>query len=220
MISAEATPTGSKAKQTKLLVRALLERRDTSAIISWAQSDRNPLRTLSSLLFEENPLVAWRAIEAIGQVAGTVSNTDIDKVKRQIRKLLWMMNDESGGLCRRGPEAIGEILINVPSLTQDYAHLLPPYLWEEPFEVGTRSAIFRLLSARPETTDIFQGCIGDLLKSLDHPDEIMRGYSLLVLKTLHASPKAPDIDIPKIAPCTIPFYDFGSGDLDTIEISA
>lgn len=208
----------SKAKRTKEEIKKLLSGRELDAITAWAGTVRNPLRPLASLLFDEDPLIYRRAIEAIGPVARLVADEDEEQAAKQIQKFFWMMNDESGGLCRRGPEAIAEILVHVPSLIPRFAHMLPSFLWEEPFERGTRLALHRLLTARPETAGIVCGCIGDLVKSLNHEDDGIRAYSLLLLQKTNEYDACPTVDLPDIKDAAVPWYDFDSGTLQEITI--
>lgn len=217
-MTGQETHSFSKAKRTKEEIKKHLQNREIGDIVAWAKTVRNPLRTLASLLFEEDPLICWRAIEALGPVAKTVAEDNEEQVAKQIQKFLWMMNDESGGLCRRGPEAIGEILVHVPSLISQYGHLLPAYLWEEPFERGTRLALYRLMTTHPEAFKIVCGCIGDLLMSLKHEDDGIRAYSLLLLQKTNECSEYPTADIPDVKAGTVPWYDFETGTLREISV--
>jgi len=62
--------------------RAMLESRDLIAVAGWAVQARNPMRTLTRLLFDNDSLIRWRAIEAMGIVAGVESRKSIEKVRR------------------------------------------------------------------------------------------------------------------------------------------
>jgi len=161
--------------------RVMLESRDLNAIAGWAVQARNPMRTLTRLLFDNDSLIRWRAIEAIGIVAGVESHKSIERVRRQIRRLFWLMNDESGGLCWHAPEAIGEILYNVPELIDEFGTLLPSFFHEEPFEHGSRLAVARVARLNP---DIFSNAVEELRHTLDHDDPAMRGYSILALRAI------------------------------------
>ncbi len=205
-------PNTTRVKQRKEQVRQILLERNFDKLDKWATADRNPLRTLTSLLFETDFLVVWRAIEAIGKVARIVADRDLEKVRKLIRRLFWLMNEESGGLCRRGPEAISEILVNVPKLIGEFGGMLPSFLWEEPFESGTRFALYRLLNQKQNTLEIFKVCVGDLLKSLEHEDDIIRGYSYLALNEFNKT-NSLTIEIPEFKKAIVPFYDFSTGEL-------
>lgn len=203
----------------KKTVRKILLDRDFDSLAKWADRDRAPLRILTMLLFDEDPLTIWRAIEGIGKTAIIESIQNPEKVRKQIRNYLWMMNDESGALCRRAPEAIGEILANVPEFLGEFGQLLPNFLWEEPFERGIRWAIYRLVTTQIESMELFEAHIDELLKSLDHPDEIIRGYSMLILGAFDDDEVGPEIEFPTFKPAQVPYYDFNSGELRTVTVA-
>ncbi len=203
----------TQAGKQKAEFRKILLRRDFYELLKFGKSIRNPFRGLVSLLFDEDDLVQWRAIEAIGRVAAEIGSTDLEKVQNQIHHLFWMMNDESGALCRRGPETIAEILVNVPQFMPEYIQRLPSFLWEEPFEAGSRIAMHRVLSISPDMLSVFNPSIDDLIKSLEHRDELIRGYSLLLLQKMNSIDGKQQIDIPEIDKVVVPVYDFSSGEL-------
>ena len=58
--------TNSRSISRKEVLRKDLLNRDLSAIEMKAVSGKNILRTLSSLLYDEDSLIRWRAIEALG----------------------------------------------------------------------------------------------------------------------------------------------------------
>ncbi|UCD17733.1 MAG: hypothetical protein JSV44_02190, partial [Candidatus Zixiibacteriota bacterium] len=147
-----------------------MERRDFDMLSRWAILVRNPLGILLSLTYGDDELRRWRAIEAIGKVAGWLTIRGIEKVRDFIRRLLWLMNDESGGLGWFCPEIIGEILVNVPALAREYAGLLPAYFHQEPFEKGTHQAVYRVAQVCPLP---FVKSIPKLADSLNNPDPVV-----------------------------------------------
>jgi hypothetical protein len=164
---------------SKADVKVLLERRDFAALDRWAQSARNPQRILMSLVFERDELSRWRAIEAYARVTAMLD--DPEKVRATIRRILWLMNDESGGLAWHGPEMIAEILVRVPGLIPEFADLLPWFLREEPFERGAHYALYRLAAVDRE---VFRSSANELQSSLEHPDPATRAYAALALETM------------------------------------
>ena len=100
--------------------------------------------------YEKDLLIRFRAIQALGLTTKTVYREDPARVMDLIRRLLWSMNDESGGLGWSAPEIIAEILVNCPMLIETNASLLPHYLTEEPFERGAHFAIARLMEHIPD----------------------------------------------------------------------
>ena len=190
------------ARLTKSDVRDLLERRDFDALDRWADSVRTPQRILMSLVFERDELRRWRAIEAYART--TARCDDLEKVRVTIRRVLWLMNDESGGLAWHGPEMIAEILVRVPALLSEFADLLPWFLREEPFERGTHYALFRLCTI---DTEAFKSSADELRDSLNDPDPATRTYAALALMAMN-------VDFEGIvADGTFNAYDFDTGEL-------
>ncbi len=174
----------SRVRIRKEAARDLLSRRDLQVYREWATDDKQVLRTLASLLFETDDRLRWRAIEAIGIAAGVVRQRDQESVRHLVRRLFWLMNDESGGICWCAPEAIAEIIVNCPELISEYGKMLATFLIEEPFEAGTRWAISRIGHLSPDTFAKKQLLLLDSLES-DIPE--WRAYALLALQALKVS---------------------------------
>ena len=194
----------------KAEVRELLVQRDLDGLLAWAGATRNPQRILFSLTFAVDELIKWRAIEAVGRVAGVQAGSDIQKVRDFIRRLLWLMNDESGGLGWHAPESIGEILVNVPALVNEYAGLLPAYLREEPFQRGVHHAVYRVASVNHKP---FTESIPKLGESLTDPDPAIRGYAALTLETMGVKSYRSTIEKLQDDHSPVSLYDFDTGQL-------
>jgi hypothetical protein len=162
----------------KAVVQHYLKTRDFEGLKEWAEEERGSVRVLGSLILDLDPLVRWRAIEGLGKVCGTKAKSDLKSVRRVIRRLFWGMNDESGNLIWSAPEAIAEILVNVPRLIDDYAPLLPPLMDLEPFPRGVSWALARLSAVRPK---VFENSTEVLLESLSSSDPHIRGCGLRTL---------------------------------------
>jgi hypothetical protein len=210
------TPAPSSNLKRKESIRSLLLAHNEAEVSAWAQRDRNPFRTVASLLFDSDELVRWRAIEASGWVARQEVAKDPERVSRFIQRILWLMNDESGGICWNGPEAIGEVLRNVPPLVGEYGPLLPGFYAKKPFEVGSRSAVARaaVIDKAP-----FLPSVNALVISLDHPDSDIRGFSLIALKALDHPISKEARDRLKADRSVLSIYDFGSGQLISKQIA-
>lgn len=155
-------------------VEACLRRRDWEALAREKFPPGLLLRRLVHLLQNPDELLAWRAVEALGRSAARLGPSE-PLVAETLRSLFWMMNDESGNLCRKAPEAVGAILAFSPGYLPAFGPLLPPYLREEPFEAGTLWALDLLLtkSGRDLAPDP-----DDLEDSLRSPDPRRRGLAM------------------------------------------
>ena len=168
-----------------------------------------------SVTYDSDELVRWRAIEATGWVAGKSPSSDLDSVREMVRRLLWQMSDESGGLAWHASELIGEILVNVPVLIPEYADLLLSFLREEPFERGTHFAVYRVVQVNPKP---FNDCVTDLVSSLADPDPAIRAFSALTLGVLKKSDCRHIMQPLLEDESQLQPYDFDSGDFVTITV--
>jgi hypothetical protein len=164
----------------KIALQILLDG-DWDKLLSWAGKTRSALRTLFSLSYSEDNLISWRAIEGIGLVAKQIGKNDLDRVKDFLRRLFWLMNDESGGLGRRAPEIIGEILFGLPALIEEFGVLLFHFTNEEPFEQGSYFALARISAKAPELIEKNRDV---LLSALDDPDPAIRDHAQTALNSV------------------------------------
>ena len=66
----------------------------------------------------------------MGQAASRVAERDHRSVRDHLRRLLWLMSEESGGICWRAPEAMAEIVHRTPRLFSEYAPVVMSLLHE------------------------------------------------------------------------------------------
>ena len=105
-------------------LRNLLFEADFPAIIEIAGKHRRTLSFLTALTYDQDRLISWRAVEAIGLAASRIANTDPEYVRVHLRRMIWLLNDESGGIGWRAPEAIGEIIYHHPDLFAEFIPIL------------------------------------------------------------------------------------------------
>ena len=88
---------------------------------------RRLINPLFSLLYSEEQMVRWKAVTLIGQIVARLAEEDIESARVIMRRLMWNLNDESGGIGWGSPEAMGEILANHNRLAEEYTHILRSY---------------------------------------------------------------------------------------------
>ena len=82
------------------------------------------VNNLFSFLYEGNPVIKWNAVMAMGAVVSLLAEEDMEAARTIIRRLMWNLNDESGGIGWGSPEAMGEILANKDGLADEYHKIL------------------------------------------------------------------------------------------------
>ena len=105
-------------------VRRWLLQANFAPILEIARSKKHILSLLTALTFDPDPEVSARSISASGLVAQIIADRDPKYVRNYLLRLFWLLNDESGGICWRAPELIGEILYYCPGFEQFFSMLI------------------------------------------------------------------------------------------------
>ncbi|MFZ1983368.1 MAG: DVU0298 family protein, partial [Desulfatitalea sp.] len=99
-------------RRLKEQVLALLRADDLqvslSALAAWPP--RQVVNPLIGLLYHGDPRVRWHAVAAMGVVVGRLADEELEVARVVMRRLMWSLNDESGGIGWGAPEAMGEIM--------------------------------------------------------------------------------------------------------------
>lgn len=114
------------------------------------------INPLFSFIQSTNEVIKWRAVRAMGKVVAQMAVANLESARVIMRRLMWSLNDESGGIGWGAPEAMGEIMAQDERLAGEYKKILLSYLDEEgnylehePLRQGALWALQRLDSAKP-----------------------------------------------------------------------
>lgn len=164
----------------KKQLRQALRRRDFHEPAELAGRKRRVLGLLVALTFDPEPLIGWRAVEAMGAAAGRIAEDDPDCVRQHLRRLHWLLSEESGGVCWRAPEAMAEIVRRTHPTFADYVPIivsLIEQMAEEDlahFRPGVLWAIGRLGPVADEELD---AAAATIVACLGHHDPQVRGMA-------------------------------------------
>ena len=146
---------------------------------------RRVINPLFSLLYNNNERIKWRAVTAMGAVVTKLADGDMESARVIMRRLMWNLNDESGGIGWGSPEAMGEILACNEILAKEYARILISYAREdgnfqehELIQRGVLWGIGRLSQVRP---DLVKDAAPYLLPYLESPDANVRGLAAWIM---------------------------------------
>jgi hypothetical protein len=165
-------------------VKEALEQGDLEAVADLAQQDKAVLRMLVSLAYNKDELLSWRAIEAMGLVAGALNPVRLDAVRDAVRRLLWSMGEESGGIGWTAAEMLGEILRSDPEVFSDIIPIVWSFREEENFRAGTIRAMGRVAEKRPDLTAFVVADLGEMFS--DRNPEV-RGHAAWAAGVLGAA---------------------------------
>ncbi len=183
----------------KHTLRELLERGHLEQIAEMAARTRRVLGSLVTLTFDPDPLIGWRAVEAMGLAALRIAEDDPDYVREHLRRLYWLLSEESGGVCWRAPEAMAEIVHRGPKLFADYIPIVTFFVLSlaeedlDQFRAGTLWAIGRLGDVASEHVPAVLDAVTSVL---DDSDSQVRGMAVWCLKQVgHAQLLAHRTDL-------------------------
>ena len=101
-------------------------------ILDAASRSNRTIGALITLTYSEDPILSWRAIDAIGRCAEHLAPVRSGVLKKYLHRLFWMMTDESGSIAPRAPEIIGEIVRSNPGIFSDFIPLTISLMHLEP----------------------------------------------------------------------------------------
>ena len=204
-------------QQRKHLVKELVASRDLPQLADLAKTDKRVVGVLCALLFEQDVRFRWRAIEGLGVVSAVVANTDLRSVREVLRRLEWLMNDESGGAGWHSPEAMAAIVVSVPALLDVFGVLLGSYLNDESLSRGAHWAVAAVAKVRP---DLLSDKIEVLHASLDSADPYIRGYAVIALSALAGESVTEKLESLRDDDGALDLYSRDTGELRTTTVGA
>ena len=171
-------------------LRGLLLAEDEAGLLAFSRQYRRTLSYLTALTYDTDPVLAWAAIHGMGLVAADLADSDPDFVRQHLRRLVWLLNDESGGIGWRAPEALGAIIAARPDCFEDYIPILVSLLDMEAadadrFRSGYLWAIGRLAQVAP---GLASQALPRVLPFLDDPDPQVRALAQWCLNQFQPSP--------------------------------
>lgn len=99
--------------------------------------------------------IRWHAIMAMGPTVARLADQEMEAARVIMRRFMWSLNDESGGIGWGAPESMAEIMVCHRQLAREYAHILVSFMREDgfyleypPLQRGLMWAIGRLAAFR------------------------------------------------------------------------
>ncbi len=139
---------------------------------------------LFSFFFSSEEIIRWRAITAMGTVVSRLADQDAESARVVMRRLIWNLNDESGGIGWGSPEALGEIMACNRCMAEEYHFLLLSYINPEgnyiEYEMLQRGVLWglgRLAYARPQ---LVRQARPLLIPYMQSQDAILRGLAVWI----------------------------------------
>lgn len=160
-----------------------IESNDLDAVASLVKDNKRALAILVRISYDKETLAAWRAIKAVGLAAKALVKTDHEFLRETVRKLLWSLSDESGGIGWSAPELLGEIVSADPNRFSDIIPLIAQVyeVEEEVFRSGVVYALARIAETAPEQVAVYQKIA---IMSLADKNPLVKIYGLELVERL------------------------------------
>lgn len=158
---------------------------------------RQAINPLFALLLNADERVRWRAVAAMGAVMSGLAMQDMESARVIMRRLMWSLNDESGGIGWGAPEAIAEIIASHSGLGEEFVRVFMSYfdprgnfLEYEVLQRGLLWGLVRLAHVQPE---LLKESGRHLVQYLNSGDPIVRGLAVWAAGLLRAEECVPRI---------------------------
>ncbi len=187
-------------RKLKKEVLAILGSEDLDRAISilFRFPARQIVNPLFGLLYSGEPLVRWRAVSAMGAVVSRLADEQPESARVIMRRFLWNLNDESGGIGWGSPEAMGDIMARSGRMAAEYGCMLISYAdphgnyLEHPvLQQGVLWALGRLGRQKPE---MIRPCASLLIPWLQSGDPNHRGLAAWAAQPLQSPALVDHLD--------------------------
>lgn len=164
----------------KKTVRGMLLDGKLEEVAGLAREQQKVLGSLITLTFDTDPLVVWRAVEAMGLAIKEVVRVDRSQAKEHMRRLYWLITEEAGAVFWRAPECMAECCASEPKFFKTHIpiafHLLET-LEEEDLEHFRPGAIWAIGRLHEFAREDLPAVLPLLIEALDRPESQARGMA-------------------------------------------
>lgn len=204
--------------------RSLGLRREVEAILTADDFEESldklgsfPLRLvvspLLSFILSIDEKIKWRAVTAMGVVVKRMAQEDMEGARIVMRRLMWSLNDESGGIGWGAPETMGEIMAREPKLAEEYINILLSYirsdgnpLENDLLERGAMWGLGRVAKVQPH---LLKGSGKHFIALLRSSDPVKRGLAAWILAIIREEVTNEDLEPLSYDHAVISIYDEG-----------
>jgi hypothetical protein len=179
---------GGRELRARVLAALRLEGSDQALAALADLPARQVVNPLFSFLCGSDSTVRWRAVTAMGATVAKLASEDMEAARVVMRRMIWQLNEESGGIGWGLPEAMGESMARDDGLAREYAHMLASYIREDgnflehvPIQRGVLWGVGRLAQTSPS---LVEEAIPHVESFLDVEDATLRGLAAWIMGIL------------------------------------
>ncbi|HAS90050.1 MAG TPA: hypothetical protein DCS48_12215 [Desulfovibrio sp.] len=147
-------------------------------------------------------IVRWHGVTCFGKVISRMVEEDAPKARIVMRRIMWMLNEESGGCAWGVPEAMGEIAAVNDLMGKEYGKILLSYSHEDEdgpenfleFPILLRGAVWGVARMAQDRPQIAAQATDDMIRFLSYPDAVIQGTACWALGALNATQSVKKLD--------------------------
>ncbi len=209
----------------KKQVRKILAQPDLDKLLDDLHQfpEKELINALFFSLYGTDELISRHAVSAMGEAIARLAHQEMEEARIIMRRLLWSLNDESGGIGWGAPESMAEAMYHHDGLAREYIHMLVSYTredgeeeWQdgnylehEALQRGLLWGIGRL--ARKRRAGLIEnGILDSLPPYAESTDAVIRGLTAWALGRLGAAETAATIKNLADDPATLRLYHHGA----------
>lgn len=212
------------SRRIKQEVLALLQGPDLAVVLESMRRypAKDAVNVLFSAICREEPHLRWFAVSCLGAAVARLAETEMEEARVVMRRLLWSLNDESGGIGWGAPESMAEIMCRHAGLAEEYVHMLISYMRDDGPEIcqdgnyielpllqrGLLWGVARLSDCRRRLL-IDKGAGADIPAYLRAADATVRGLAVLAAGNLYLT--ATEAILRRLEQDTAPLTLYGEG---------
>ncbi|MCI5148002.1 MAG: HEAT repeat domain-containing protein [Candidatus Electrothrix sp. MAN1_4] len=168
--------------------------------------EKELVNALFSAICHPDERTRWHAISVMGSAVARLAEQDMEEARIILRRMLWSLNDESGGIGWGAPESMAEIMCRHDGITKEYIHMLISYMrpdgeeeWQdgnflehEMLQQGLMWAMGRLAQERKEYL-LDRGVERDIPFYLESADATVCGLAARAIGLLGKTGQSEDV---------------------------
>ena len=159
--------------------------------------EKQVINPLFSFLYHGDEIVRWHAVSAMGVVTAGLADKNMESARVIMRRLIWNLNDESGGIGWGSPEAMGDIMARSRPIAREFSKILISYalphgnyLEHGLLQRGLLWGLQRLSKANPVLT---HGATPFIRPFLTSEDPYHKGLAICFAEKVNDTNAIPDL---------------------------
>jgi hypothetical protein len=156
---------------------------------------RQAVNPLFSFLCSLDERLKWRAVRAMGRIVSDLAASDVESARVIMRRFIWQLNDESGGIGWGCPESMAEAMALNERLADEYRSMLISYIQPEgnylEHEILQRGVIWGIGRLGYIRSSLTRSAAAYLLPFLESPDLTLRGLAVWAITPIAGRESIP-----------------------------